>query len=164
MTLLLILLEGLVMSFWLLLVCVVGIKDGPVGLVVFYEQDVKDHVVELGLTTKEKIRRTSLISSIALFAPLLTVVPALVYGLNGASGFWQGFVQMTAIFLIMGLFDRLFIDFFWVGHTKAWEIPGTEDLKPYIPTKTMIGKWMGTLIGFPLLAAVIAGIAHAFGR
>ena len=21
----------------------------------------------------------------------------------------------------------------WVGHTKAWIIPGTEDLRPYIP-------------------------------
>ena len=32
----LVVLEGLVLSFWLLLVCVVGIaKDGPVGLVVF---------------------------------------------------------------------------------------------------------------------------------
>ncbi len=48
--------EGLVMSFWLLLVCVVGIAgEGPVGLVVFYEQEVKDRVIELGLTTKDKI-------------------------------------------------------------------------------------------------------------
>lgn len=163
MTFMLVLLEGLVMSFWLLLICVVGIKNGPVGLVVFYEQDVKDRVVEMGLTTKEKIKRISRISSIALFVPLFTVVPAFVYGMNRASGFLQGFIQMTAIFLIMGLFDRLFIDAYWVGHTKAWEIPGTEDLKPYIPKKTMIGKWAGTLIGFPLLAAVIAGIFHIFG-
>ena len=48
------LLEGLVMAFWLLLICVVGIANGPVGLVIFYEQDVKDRVVELGLTTNEK--------------------------------------------------------------------------------------------------------------
>ena len=35
--------EGLILSFWLLLICVVGIaKDGPVGLVVFYEQEVQD--------------------------------------------------------------------------------------------------------------------------
>ena len=50
--------EGLVMSFWLLLVCVVGIaKDGPVGLVVFYEQEVRDRVIELGLTTKDRLGR-----------------------------------------------------------------------------------------------------------
>ena len=40
----LVILEGLVMSFWLLLICVMGIANGPIGLVVFYEQDVKDRV------------------------------------------------------------------------------------------------------------------------
>ena len=41
--------EGLILSFWLLLICVVGIaKDGPVGLVVLYEQEVQDRVVEMG--------------------------------------------------------------------------------------------------------------------
>ena len=71
----LVILEGLVLSFWLLLVCVVGIaKDGP------------------------------------------------------------------------------------VGHTKAWIIPGTEEFIPYIYGKTLIVKWCGTLIGFPVLAALIAGI------
>ena len=23
---------------------------------------------------------------------------------------------------------------YWVGHTRVWDIPGTEDLKPYIST------------------------------
>ena len=41
----LVILEGLVMAFWLLFICAVGIADGPVGLVVFYEQNVKDRVV-----------------------------------------------------------------------------------------------------------------------
>ena len=47
------------MCFVLLIICVVGIANGPVGLVVFYEQEVKDRVVELGLTTKEKIQKRS---------------------------------------------------------------------------------------------------------
>ena len=36
--------EGVVMCFVLLLVCVIGIANGPVGLVVFYEQEVKNRV------------------------------------------------------------------------------------------------------------------------
>ena len=39
---------------------------------------------------------------------------------------------LGAILLIMGLFDRLYIDWHWVGRTKAWIIPGTEDLMPCI--------------------------------
>lgn len=45
--------------------------------------------------------------------------------------------------MIANLFDRFFIDEWWVGHTKAWLIPGTEDLRPYNPAKTKITKWVG---------------------
>ncbi len=154
----LILIEGLALSFLLLLTCVVGIANGPVGLVVLYEQDVQDRAVALGLTTRAKIRRSFVLSCIAMFAPAILLTPAMVYGINGASGFMDGFLQMTAVLLIMGLFDRFFIDEYWVGHTKAWIIPGTEDLMPYIPLKVKLGKWLGTLAGFPLLAAAIAGV------
>lgn len=58
MTIALVIMEGLLLSFWLLLICVVGIANGPVGLVTFYEKDVQDRVIELGLTTKEKIKKT----------------------------------------------------------------------------------------------------------
>lgn len=155
----LVILEGLVLSFWLLLICVVGIaKDGPVGLVVFYEQEVKDRVVELGLTTEEKIKKISAISGAALFLPMITVIPAMVYLYNGVTGFFDGFFQLAIIFLIAGLFDRIFIDWWWVGRTRAWIIPGTEEFMPYIHGKTLAVKWCGTLIGFPILAAIIAEI------
>ncbi len=154
----LILLEGLVMCLFLLLYCVIGIANGPVGLVTLYEQDVQDRVVELGLTTKAKIKKSFLISSAALFGPQFLLVPYMAYGINGAVGFWDGFWQMTAILVIQGLFDRLFVDWYWVGHTKAWEIPGTEDLKPYIPPKMMALKWMGTFVLNPLIAALLAGL------
>jgi hypothetical protein len=153
-----ILIEGIVMCFVLLIICVVGIANGPVGLVVFYEQEVKDRVVELGLTTKEKIQKTSIITVIALFVPMLVLVPLMVYGINGAKGFWDGYWQMLAILMISGLFDRIFIDWWWVGHTKTWIIPGTEDLMPYIYGKTLVKKWLGTLVGFPILAAILAGV------
>ena len=153
-----ILIEGIVMCFVLLTICVVGIANGPVGLVVFYEQEVKDRVVELGLTTKEKIQKTSIITVIALFVPMLVLVPLMVYGINGAKGFWDGYWQMLVILMISGLFDRIFIDWWWVGHTKAWIIPGTEDLMPYIYGKTLVRKWLGTVVGFPILAAILAGV------
>ncbi len=154
----LILLEGLVMCFLLLLTCVVGIANGPVGLVVLYEQEVQDRVVELGLTTKANIQKSFVLSCLAMFLPMIILTPAMVYGINGAQGFRQGFWQMTAILLIQSLFDRFFIDWYWVGHTKAWLIPGTEDLRPYIPAKMKVVKWLGTLVGSPLIAAVLAGI------
>ena len=41
----LLLIEGIVMCFVLLMVCVVGIANGPVGLVLLYEEDVQQRVV-----------------------------------------------------------------------------------------------------------------------
>ena len=105
------------MCFLLLLVCVIGISNGPVGLVVLYEDDVQQRVVELGYTTKEKIKKSFIITALALFVPVFVLPPVMVYYINGAVGFWERFWQMTAILLIAGLFDRFFIDWYWVGRT-----------------------------------------------
>ena len=150
--------EGIVMCFILLIYCVVGIRNGAVGLVCLYEKDVQDRVVELGLVTKNQIKKQFLVSSIILFIPLFTLVPYMVYGVNDVTDFTEGFIQMTIILVIMGLFDRLFIDWYWVGHTKAWLIPGTEDLRPYIPAKVLVRKWIGTLGAYPLMALLMAKI------
>lgn len=158
----LIIIEGIVVCFILLLVCVVGLKDGPEKFAVFYEDDVKARVVELGYTTEKELKRAFTVSGIALFAPMIILVPLMVYYINGAFGFWSGFWQITAIFMIGNLFDRLFIDEFWIGHTKAWFIPGIEDLMPYISVKVKIKKWIGNLIMFPLLSALIAGVVTLF--
>ena len=93
-----------------------------------------------------------------LFVPMFVLPPLMVYGINGATEFWDGFWQMSIILWIQGVFDRFFIDWYWVGKTKAWEIPGTEDLMPYIPKKVLIRKWVGSLVGFPMIAAMIAGV------
>lgn len=154
----LILLEALVMCFFLLITCVIGIANGPVGLVVLYERDVQDRVIELGYITKRKLQSSFIITSIALFVPIIVIVPLMVYFINGVASFWDGFWQMTVIQWISGLFDRIFIDWYWVGHTKAWIIPGTEDLQPYIPKKVLVRKWLGTLLVFPALSAIIAGV------
>ena len=80
------------------------------------------------------------------------------YAVNGARGFFEGFWQMFAILSIVNLIDRLLIDEYWVGHTKAWEIPGTEDMKPYIDRKDKVGKWLMGTAGFAVFCAVLAGI------
>ena len=154
----LIIIEGFAMCFLMLLVCVVGIQNGPVGAVYFFEQEVQDRVVELGLTTREKIKKDYAIAGVCLFVPILVFIPAMVYFINGAREFGELFWQMTAILMIEGLFDRLFIDWYWVGKTKAWIIEGTEDLMPYIPKKALIHKWVGTIVGYPVIAAVLAAV------
>lgn len=150
--------EGIVNCFIVLICCVVGIANGPVGLVCFYEKEVWQRVIEMGLTTEKKIKHNAMLFRIFGIIPMLAFSLAAVYGINGARGFLAGFGQLVFIFLCEGLFDRLFIDYWWVGKTKAWVIKGTEDLQPYIYGKTLIGKWLMTLVGYPIIAAILAGI------
>ncbi len=154
----LIVMEGLVLCFFLLLTCVVGTANGPAGLVVLYEPDVQERAIALGYTTRKKLRKSLWVTAAALYVPVLVFLPAMVYTLNDVHGFWDGVWQMTLAMWIMGLFDRLFIDWYWVERTKAWIIPGAEDLRPYIPRKMRLLKWFATIVGFPLMAAAVAGI------
>ena len=144
--------ESVAMCFALLIICVVGIANGPAGMVFFYEKEVQEKTIELAINKRKMTTYT------ALLVPQLLFVPLMVYLVNGAQDYKTATVQMTVIYLISGLFDRLFIDWYWVGKTKAWIIPGTEDMMPYIYGKTLVGKWVSTLIGFPVLAVLIAWV------
>ena len=78
---------------------------------------------------------------------------------NGARDFWSGFWQMFVILSVMNLMDRFLVDDYWVGHTKAWTIPGTEDLRPYINSEDKRKKWIAGTVGMAVISAVLAGIA-----
>ena len=153
-----VIIEGFVVCLILLVACVVGIANGAVNLVFLYEKEVQERVVETGLITREKIKRNQLLFMLFGMLPCWIFMICAVYFINGARGFFEGFWQIYVIMMIEGLFDRLFIDFYWVGKTKAWIIPKTEELMPYIYGKTLVMKWLGTLIGSPVLAAALSGI------
>lgn len=152
----LIIMEGIVLCFILLIFCVIGIANGPEKFTVFYEKEVQDKAIELGYTTKEKIKKQTIISIVVLYLPCFTLVPLMVCYVNGAKEFSEIFIQSLLILYIMGLFDRFFIDWYWVEHTKAWFIPGTKNLMPYIPKKVKIVKWLATIIGFAIISLIIA--------
>lgn len=150
--------EGLGASLILFLTCAIGIRSGGVGLVHLYHKDVQDRCIELGLTTREKImRRAVLVKSIMIPADIIYLILC-VYGVNGARDFTDGFLHTFVILLIANLFDRFVIDELWVGHTNAWTIPGTEDLKPYITNKDKAAKWIFGISGSAAMSAALAWI------
>ena len=151
-------LEGLGLGALLVQVCAVGIRNGAVGMVHLYSERVQQRCVQNGLTTKERIRRNSLRFKALCLPGYIAYVLVCVYALNGARGFVQGFWQLLVILSVMNLIDRFFIDDWWVGHTKAWTIPGTEDLKPYINAQDRRRKWLAGTVGLAVIAAMLAGI------
>ena len=150
MMILQVILEGIGLGVLLILVCAIGIRKGAVGMVHLYSQEVQERCVTLGLTTHAKIKRN------------IAYVLVCVYALNVAKGFVQGFWQLLVILSVMNLIDRFWVDGYWVGHTNAWEIPGTEDLKPYITAKDKGKKWLFGTVGMAVISAALAAIMSVF--
>ena len=151
-------LEGLGLGALLVLVCAVGIRKGAVGMVHLYNQKVQERCVALGLTTKGKIKRNALCFKALCIPMYLIYVLTCVYAINGAHTFWEGFWQCFVILSVMNLIDRFLIDGYWVGHTKAWVILGTEDLMPYISKANKQKKWLAGTGGMAVISAILAGI------
>ena len=150
--------EGLGLGLLLYVICAIGIRNGAVDMVHLYDKAVQERVVKLGLTTMEEIRKRSVLFRSLCLPGYLIYVLLCVYALNGARGFRLGFWQALVILSIMNLIDRFLIDEYWVGHTKAWIIPGTEDLRPYITAKDKQRKWIMGTVGMALLSAILSGI------
>lgn len=155
-------LEGLGLGALLVLVCAVGIRNGAVGMVHLYSPKVQERCVSLGLTTPEKIRKNSLRFKACCIPEYIAYILVCAYAINGAAGLPEGFWQMLVILWIMNLIDRFLVDGFWVGHTKAWTIPGTEDLKPYITAKDKCRKWLFGTVGTAVIAAILSLIMTIF--
>ena len=151
-------LEGLGLGALLAAVCAVGIRSGAVGMVHLYDVQVQQRCISLGLTSEEKIRRNSKLFKLLCVPGYIAYVLVFVYAVNGARGFLTGFWQLLVILSVMNLIDRFLIDDYWVGHTEAWTIPGTEDLKPYITAADKRRKWLAGTVGMAVISAVLAGI------
>lgn len=150
-------LEGLGLGALLVLVCAVGIHKGAVGMAHLYDSKVQERCVALGLTTKKDQAKLAALQA-DLRSGYLAYVLICVYAINGAQTFWGGFWQCFVILSVMNLIDRLGIDGYWVGHTKAWVIPGTEDLMPYISKAGKQKKWLFGTLGMAMISLLLAGL------
>ena len=150
--------EGLGLGLLLYIICAVGIKNSAVGMVHLYDPKVQDRVIQLGMTTREAIRKRSSFFRGLCLPAYMAYVLVCVWTINGTRGFWPGFWQGFVILSVMNLIDRFLIDEYWVGHTKAWIIPGTEDLRPYITASDKKKKWIMGTVGMAVIAAGLSGI------
>lgn len=153
-----IIIEGIGLGMILIFGCAVGIRNGAVGMLHFYHRDVQERCTQMGLITKEQISKRSKRMKSVMMPVYLFYLLLAVYVINGARDFGSTALQCFAILSILNLVDRILIDELWVGHTKAWTIPGTEDLKPYINKQDRIKKWLIGTVGFALMSCIVAGV------
>lgn len=155
------LVEGMALSFLLLLMCVVGIANGPEKFVVFYEKEIKQRAVALGYTTEAEIKKQRVACSALIAFGSFVLLPLMLYYINGARSFGGIFRDYLIASYIKGAFDKAFIDGWWVQKTNAWVIKGTEDLMPYIPRKLYLKKWLISILSYPICGLLVAAVMSA---
>ena len=87
----------------------------------------------------------------------------LIIGLwNGISDFWTAYVQSLILLEVMNWYDGIVIDKLWVGKSKFWIIPGTEDI-PFVQTWKQVLKKRGILTLIWIIGSfIVAGLIALF--
>ena len=124
----------------------------------FYPKPVQEKVYALGLTDRETVARKRKHFMIPFFLVMLSAL-ALIIGLwNGVRRFWPAYWQALLFLEVMNWYDGIVIDRLWVGHSRFWIIPGTEEI-PFVQTWPQVMKKRGILTLIWIVgAAVVAGI------
>ncbi len=135
-----------------------GVGNNALNALYFYPKPVQERVYELGLTDRETVAQKRKRFMI-LFLLVMLCALLLIIGLwNGIHDFWPAYWQALLFLEVMNWFDGIVIDRLWVGHSKLWVIPGTEDI-PFMQTWKQILTKRGILtLIWVVGAAMVAGL------
>ena len=124
----------------------------------FYPKPVQEKVFELGLTDRETVSRKKKRFMIPFFLVMLTALVLIIGLWNGVRSFWPAYWQALLFLEVMNWYDGVVIDRLWVGHSRFWIIPGTEEI-PFVQTWPQVLKKRSVLTLIWIVgAAVVAGI------
>ena len=135
-----------------------AVRHGAVDGLYFYPKAVQERVFQIGLSTPAvmaaKKKRFMLPFCLVMLAALLLII-----GLwNQEVTFWAAYLQALLFLEVMNWYDGIVIDRLWVGHSKFWVLPGTEDI-PFVQTWPQVLKKRGLLTLIWIVgAAVVAGL------
>lgn len=135
------------------------LSRNPLAAIYDYPPAIIQRVKELGLIDDTQLPRSKKViikkSVAALIIAFLCAL--LVYHVNGARTFLQGFGYTYLIWTIVDWYDAFVIDCLWFCHEKKFIIPGTEGMKEYKDYWFHIkGSCKGMLIGLPV--ALLVGL------
>ena len=67
----------------------------------------------------------------AFFAVMAAALILIIRVWNGVHSFWPAYLQALLFLEVMNWYDGIVIDRLWVGHSRFWIIPGTEEI-PFV--------------------------------
>ena len=136
----------------------IGVGNNALNGLYFYPKPVQKIVYELGLTDRETVAKKRKRFMIAFFAVMAAALILIIRVWNGIHSFWAAYLQALLFLEVMNWYDGIVIDRLWVGHSRFWVIPGTENI-PFVQTWPQVLKKRGILTLIWIAgAALIAGI------
>ena len=136
----------------------IGVGNNALNGLYFYPKPVQEKVYELGLTERETVAKKRKRFMAAFFAVMAAAMILILRVWNGNQSFWAAYWQALLFLEVMNWYDGIVIDRLWVGHSRFWVIPGTEEI-PFVQTWPQVLKKRGILTLIWIAgAAVIAGI------
>ena len=136
----------------------IGVGNNALNGLYFYPKPVREKAYKLGLTDRETVAKKRKRFMIAFFAVLAAALILIIRVWNGKQSFWAAYLQALLFLEVMNWYDGIVIDRLWVGHSRFWVIPGTEEI-PFVQTWPQVLKKRGILTLIWIAgAAVIAGI------
>ena len=134
-----------------------AVRGGAVNGLYFYPKPVQERAYAIGLadrTVIDKKRKRFM----ALFYLVMLGALLLIIGVwNGVRDFQTAYLQALLFLEVMNWFDGVAIDRLWVGHSKFWVLPGTEDI-PFVQTWGQVLKKRGVLTLIWAVGAAIVGL------
>ena len=135
-----------------------GVGNSALNGLYFYPEPVRERVYELGLTERETVAKKRKRFMTAFFAVMAAALVLIIRIWNGIGSFRPAYLQALLFLEVMNWYDGIVIDRLWVGHSRFWVIPGTEDI-PFVKPWPRILRERGILtVVWVAGAAVIAGI------
>ena len=136
-----------------------GVGGSALNGLYFYPKPVQEKAYALGLADRETISRKRKRFMTVFFLVMLTVLLLIVGLWNGIRSFWPAYFQALLFLEVMNWYDGIVIDRLWVGRSRFWIIPGTEDI-PFVQTWPQVLRKRGILTLIWIAgAAVVAGLA-----
>ena len=136
----------------------IGVGNSALNGLYFYPKPVQEKVYELGLTDRETVAKKRKRFMIAFFTVMAAALILIIRVWNGIQSFWTAYLQALIFLEVMNWYDGIVIDRLWVGHSRFWMIPGTEEI-PFVQTWPQVLKKRGILTLIWIVgAAMVAGI------
>lgn len=140
-----------------------AVRGGAIDGLYFYPKPVQERAFEIGLSDRDTVKKKRKRFMTLFYIVMLLAIVLIIGFWNKVSDFKTAYVQALLFLEVMNWYDGIVIDKIWVGHSKFWILPGTEDL-PFVQTWKQVLKKRGILsliwmFGAAVVALLIVGIS-----